>query len=172
MLDKDPEYVGGMARTVRYKNYRFDIGGHRFFSKNAVSRNGGAALGPDLSSRGRASRASTIAASFSIIPSRRERALRPGLFTSVSVLLSYAGASCFPIKPEKSFADWISNRFGGELFSIFFKTYTEKVWGIPCNEISAEWAAQRIKGLSLRSALWQHADAGERAKGRRVASRR
>jgi protoporphyrinogen oxidase len=59
----------------------------------------------------------------------------------------------FPIKPELSFEDWISNRFGRRLYHTFFKTYTEKVWGIPCNEISAEWAAQRIKGLSLLSAL-------------------
>jgi protoporphyrinogen oxidase len=62
---------------------------------------------------------------------------------------SYAKAQMFPIKDETSFEDWICNRFGRRLYDTFFKTYTEKVWGIPCNEISADWAAQRIKGLSL-----------------------
>jgi protoporphyrinogen oxidase len=69
------------------------------------------------------------------------------------VLASYAWISLFPIKPEVSFADWVSNRFGRRLFNIFFKTYTEKVWGIPCNTIGAQWAAQRIKGLSLKTAV-------------------
>ena len=54
-----------------------------------------------------------------------------------------------PIRPERSFEDWVVNRFGRELFEIFFKSYTEKVWGMPTSEISADWAAQRIKGLSL-----------------------
>lgn len=66
---------------------------------------------------------------------------------------SYVRAQAFPAKQEKSFEDWVSNRFGKRLFNTFFKTYTEKVWGIPCSEISADWAAQRIKGLSLISTI-------------------
>jgi protoporphyrinogen oxidase len=69
------------------------------------------------------------------------------------VLLSCLWIKAFPIRPERSFADWVSNRFGRKLFSIFFETYTEKVWGIPCNRIGAQWAAQRIKGLSLKTTV-------------------
>jgi protoporphyrinogen oxidase len=67
--------------------------------------------------------------------------------------MSYALAKLTPIRPERSFEDWVVNRFGRKLFDIFFKTYTEKVWGMPCREISADWAAQRIQGLSLAKAL-------------------
>ena len=70
------------------------------------------------------------------------------------IILSYLQAKMKPIKPELSFTQWITNRFGRRLFEIFFKSYTEKVWGISCDEISADWAAQRIKGLSLREAIF------------------
>ena len=73
------------------------------------------------------------------------------------MFLSYLWIRVKPIRPEVSFEDWVSNRFGRRLFEIFFKTYTEKVWGIPCNRIGAQWAAQRIKGLSLFTAIMQHA---------------
>ena len=76
-----------------------------------------------------------------------------GLWTSFRVALSCLWIKLFPIRPERSFADWVSNRFGRMLFHIFFETYTEKVWGIPCNRIGAQWAAQRIKGLSLKTAV-------------------
>ncbi len=62
-------------------------------------------------------------------------------------MVSYLWAKLFPIKDVRSFEDWTTNQFGQKLYSIFFKTYTEKVWGMPCNEMSADWAAQRIKGL-------------------------
>jgi len=68
-------------------------------------------------------------------------------------MVSYLMSRLFPVRPEPSFEDWVSNRFGRRLFEIFFKSYTEKVWGMPCSEISADWAAQRIKGLSLREAV-------------------
>ena len=76
-----------------------------------------------------------------------------GLWDSLLIVLSYFRAWIFPERPEKTFEQWVSNRFGKRLYRIFFKTYTEKVWGIPCNEITAEWAAQRIRGLSLVSAV-------------------
>ncbi len=69
------------------------------------------------------------------------------------VCLSYAWASLFPRLPEKSLEDFLVNRFGRELYRTFFKSYTEKVWGVPCEEISAEFGAQRIKALSLRKAV-------------------
>jgi len=68
-------------------------------------------------------------------------------------MLSYLQSKLLPIRDVKSFEDWTSNQFGKKLYSIFFKTYTEKVWGMPCNEMSADWAAQRIKGLSLWGAV-------------------
>jgi protoporphyrinogen oxidase len=77
-----------------------------------------------------------------------------GLFESLACAISYLKARLSLIHPENSFADWVTNRFGARLFRIFFKTYTEKVWGMPCEEISADWAAQRIKGLSLFKAVW------------------
>jgi protoporphyrinogen oxidase len=76
-----------------------------------------------------------------------------GLWNSGLVGLSYLWSHLRPIRPEVSLEDWVTNRFGRRLYRIFFKTYTEKVWGIPCHTISAQWAAQRIKGLSLWTAV-------------------
>ncbi len=70
------------------------------------------------------------------------------------ILVSYINARIRPIQPEQSFEDWVVNRFGRRLFETFFKSYTEKVWGMPTTTISADWAAQRIKGLSLTKAVW------------------
>ena len=70
--------------------------------------------------------------------------------------LSYMASSIRPIRPEKTLEDFLINRFGRHLYQTFFKSYTEKVWGVPCDQISAEWGAQRIKGLSLRKALAHH----------------
>ena len=76
-----------------------------------------------------------------------------GIFTSAACLLSYAYAKARPIAAPRTFHEWVRNQFGERLFDIFFKTYTEKVWGMSCDEISADWAAQRIKGLDLRVAI-------------------
>jgi protoporphyrinogen oxidase len=76
-----------------------------------------------------------------------------GLWNSALIFFSYLNARCFPFREEKTFEQWVSNRFGKRLYHLFFRTYTEKVWGISCNEISAEWAGQRVKGLSLMTAL-------------------
>jgi protoporphyrinogen oxidase len=146
--------VGGIARTVEYKGFRFDIGGHRFFTKvGVVSELWHAMLGSDLLTRPRLSRI-YYRGRFFDYPLRPLNALgNLGVFTSLGVLASYLWIKLFPIRPEVSFADWVSNRFGRRLFDIFFRTYTEKVWGIPCSRIGAQWAAQRIKGLSLRTAI-------------------
>ncbi|MFQ3671674.1 MAG: NAD(P)/FAD-dependent oxidoreductase [Verrucomicrobiia bacterium] len=154
VLEKDPHYVGGIARTVRYKNFRFDIGGHRFFSKSAeITRWWHDRLPNDFISVRRLSRI-FYNHHFFDYPLKAFNALQGlGLLTSILCVLSYARARLFPIRPERSFADWVTNRFGHRLFTIFFKTYTEKVWGMPCHEISADWAAQRIKGLSLSTAI-------------------
>lgn len=155
VLEKDPEYVGGIARTVVYKGCRFDIGGHRFFSKSReITDWWENRLGSDLINVRRLSRIYYHGVFFDYPLKASNALLSLGFLNSFLCALSYLKACFFPIKPEKSFTDWVTNRFGSRLFNIFFKTYTEKVWGIPCDEISADWAAQRIKGLSLFHAVW------------------
>ena len=156
--------VGGLAQTVVYKGYRFDIGGHRFFTKvSAVDQLWHEVLGDDLLTRSRLSRIYYNGKFFSY-PLKAFNALAGlGLIETLRCVGSYGWARVFPRKPEDNFATWISNRFGRRLFELFFKTYTEKVWGIPCTEIQAEWAAQCIKGLSLATAI-KNALIGERAK--------
>ncbi|MFO0907078.1 MAG: NAD(P)/FAD-dependent oxidoreductase [Isosphaeraceae bacterium] len=154
VLEADPTMVGGISRTDVYKGYRFDIGGHRFFSKsaevNAIWRE---VLGDQFITRPRLSRI-YYDGKFFDYPLRPMNALMGlGPFRSAMILASYIKSRVMPIQPERSFEDWVVNRFGRMLFEIFFKTYTEKVWGMPTNEISADWAAQRIKGLSLTRAV-------------------
>ncbi|MEO8073075.1 MAG: NAD(P)/FAD-dependent oxidoreductase [Acidobacteriota bacterium] len=154
ILEKD-DVVGGISRTVNYKGYLFDIGGHRFFTKvKVVDEMWREVLGEEkFLRRSRLSRIYYNKKFFNYPLKATNALLGLGIMNSFLMLGSYAKAQVFPIKQEKSFEDWICNRFGRRLFNIFFKTYTEKVWGIPCNEISADWAAQRIKGLSLVSTI-------------------
>jgi protoporphyrinogen oxidase len=154
VLEKDPVYVGGISRTVRYKENRFDIGGHRFFSKSdEITRWWKERLPDDFIRVRRVSRIFYHSRFFDY-PLKPWNALRNlGLLTSTACVLSYLRSRLFPRRPERSFEDWVSNRFGRRLFNIFFKTYTEKVWGLPCSQISADWAAQRIRGLSLLEAV-------------------
>ncbi len=150
VLEADPRMVGGISRTDQYKGYRFDIGGHRFFSKSEeVNRLWVEILGEEFLTRDRLSRI-YYDHKFFYYPLKPVDALwKLGFFRSCRILASYVKARLVPIKPECSFEDWVVNRFGRELFEIFFKSYTEKVWGMPTNTISADWAAQRIKDLSL-----------------------
>ncbi len=154
VLEKDPDYVGGISRTVRHGGYRFDIGGHRFFSKSAeITRWWKERLPSDFIQVRRLSRIFYRGRYFDY-PLKPWNALNNlGWRTSVACVASYFRSRLFPRRPEISFEDWVSNRFGRRLFAIFFKTYTEKVWGIPTHELSADWAAQRIKGLSLFRAV-------------------
>jgi protoporphyrinogen oxidase len=154
ILERDAAYVGGISRTVEYKGFRFDIGGHRFFSKNPeIVAWWHQRLPSDFLSVKRKSRI-LYGQKFYDYPLRPVNALKNlGVVTSVACVASYVGSRLFPIRPEKSFEDWISNRFGRKLFGLFFKTYTEKVWGMACSQISADWASQRIKGLSLKDVI-------------------
>ena len=154
VLERDPTYVGGISRTVEYNGFRFDIGGHRFFSKSReVEDLWTELLGDDLLQRPRSSRI-YYGGKFYAYPLKAGEALRNlGLWESARCVASYAKARLFPVPDPRTFEDWVSNQFGRRLFGIFFKTYTEKVWGMNCREISADWAAQRIKGLSLSSAI-------------------
>ena len=153
VLEKD-RVVGGISRTVNYKNYLFDIGGHRFFTKiKAAEDMWKEVLGSDLLHRRRLSRI-YYNKKFLYYPLRPLNALSMlGIWNSSMIILSYLYSHIFPYKNEETFEQWVSNRFGKRLYNTFFKTYTEKVWGIPCSEIRADWAAQRIQGLSLMSAL-------------------
>jgi protoporphyrinogen oxidase len=154
ILEKDPRYVGGISRTVEHEGYRFDIGGHRFFSKSqAVVDLWNEILPDDFIQRPRMSRI-YYEGKFYSYPLRAFEALwNLGLVRSALCMASFAKARLLPRKDVRSFEDWTTNQFGHLLYSIFFKTYTEKVWGMPCDEMSADWAAQRIKGLSLWGAV-------------------
>jgi protoporphyrinogen oxidase len=158
ILEKDPKQVGGLARTVEHRGYRFDIGGHRFFSKNQeVEDLWTEILGDQMLNRGRLSRI-YYRGRFFAYPIKAANALwNLGPIEAMRCLASYAWARMRPVKNPRSLEDWVRNQFGWRLFSIFFKTYTEKVWGISTKELSADWAAQRIKSLDLwlviRSAL-------------------
>ncbi|HVR90162.1 MAG TPA: NAD(P)/FAD-dependent oxidoreductase [Novosphingobium sp.] len=154
IIEKDPVYVGGISRTVEHEGYRFDIGGHRFFSKSqAVVDLWNELLPNDFIQRPRMSRI-YYEGRFYSYPLRAFEALwNLGILRSALCMMSFARAKAFPRQQVKSFEDWTVNAFGQKLYSIFFKTYTEKVWGMPCDEMSADWAAQRIKGLSLWGAV-------------------
>lgn len=154
VIEKDPKYVGGISRTVEHEGFRFDIGGHRFFSKSQeVVDLWNEILPDDFIQRPRMSRI-YYEGKFYSYPLRAFEALwNLGIWRSTLCMASYAKAKLFPNKNVKSFEDWTVNQFGHKLYSIFFKTYTEKVWGMPCDEMSADWAAQRIKGLSLWNAV-------------------
>jgi protoporphyrinogen oxidase len=154
VLESDPEHVGGISRTVNYHGYRFDIGGHRFFSKSReVEDLWTEILGPDMLQRPRSSKIYYHGQFYSYPLKPFEALSKLGLFESGHCILSFAAARLNPIQNPRSFEDWVVNQFGWRLFNIFFKTYTEKVWGMSCKQISADWAAQRIKGLSLGSAI-------------------
>jgi protoporphyrinogen oxidase len=146
--------VGGTSRTETYKDYYFDMGGHRFFTKvPEVNRMWREVLGPDFLRRPRLSRI-YYRKRFLYYPLRPLNALRQlGPMEAVLIMLSYLRWQLFPSRQEETFDSWVTNRFGRRLFDMFFKTYTEKVWGISTDQLSAEWAAQRIKNLSLGSAI-------------------
>lgn len=146
--------LGGISRTIEHKGFRFDVGGHRFFTKiDPVQALWDEVLGDEFLTRPRLSRI-FYNGKFFHYPLQVTNALSGlGLITSIRIVISYLRAQLLPNSSEDDFASWVSNRFGRHLYTIFFKTYTEKVWGIPCREIQAEWAAQRIKGLSLRTVV-------------------
>ncbi len=146
--------VGGLARTETYRGFHFDVGGHRFFTKAApVERLWQEVLGPHLLRRPRLSRI-YYDGRFFAYPLRPLNALAGlGVREAALVVLSHLRWRLFPSRLEETFEQWVTNRFGRRLFRTFFRTYTEKVWGVPCSELRAEWAAQRIKDLSLGAAI-------------------
>jgi protoporphyrinogen oxidase len=154
VIEADPEYVGGISRTANYKDFKFDIGGHRFFSKSKeVVDLWNEILPQDFIDRPRMSRIYYNGKYFSYPLKAFEAFNNLGPVESAHCVLSYMYQRTFPHENPENFHQWVANQFGERLFSIFFKTYTEKVWGMSCDEISADWAAQRIKGLDLYSAM-------------------
>jgi protoporphyrinogen oxidase len=158
------DIVGGISRTAQYKGFRFDIGGHRFFTKiPPVEALWHEVLGDEFISVPRLSRIHYNGRYFDY-PLKAANALKGlGLWNAVLIVLSYLRAHWWPEPVEENFEQWVTNRFGKRLYRIFFKTYTEKVWGIPCAEIRAEWAAQRIQGLSLAKAILSAAAINKRS---------
>jgi protoporphyrinogen oxidase len=150
VVEKDPLKVGGIARTLEFMGCRFDVGPHRFFSKSAeIEALWTEVLGEEIRPVSRLTRI-LYRGKFFDYPIRASNAfLSLGPFETARCLVSYAQARLRPVADPQSFEDWVSNQFGRRLFEIFFKTYTEKVWGIPTSELSADWAGQRIRGLNL-----------------------
>ena len=152
------QFCGGLSRTEEYKGYLFDLGGHRFYTKvPMIEQVWREVLGKDLIERPRLSRIFYRSKFFSYPLDFRNTLHSLGPIESVRCFLSFLYSRLFPQKPEDHFEAWVSNRFVKRLFNAFFKTYTEKVWGVSCRELRSDWAAQRIRGLSvgmlLRNAL-------------------
>lgn len=173
--------IGGISKTVNYKGNRIDIGGHRFFSKSDrvmkwwmnmmpieenSKKNDNGFKADEVPKktiknnqrvmliRNRLSRIYYIRKFFNYpISLTFETIHNLGVSRTIKIGLSYIISRLFPIKNEVSLEDFLINRFGKELYETFFKDYTQKVWGVPCNEIPSEWGAQRIKGLSISKAI-------------------
>jgi protoporphyrinogen oxidase len=172
VLEKS-SYMGGISRTVNYKGNRMDIGGHRFFSKServtnwwlkhmSLDVDGRSVSHPPGGNRAQGEATATM-----LLRSRKSRiyflrkffeyplTLSPqtlknlGLTRIFRIGCSYLYSSVFPPKNITNLEEFFISRFGRELYKTFFQAYTEKVWGVPCDQISAAWGAQRIKGLSI-----------------------
>lgn len=150
------EVVGGISRTVERDGWRFDIGGHRFFTKVAPVEAFWHEILPDedFLMRPRMSRI-FYGNKFYDYPLKATNALRNlGIIEAVRCVLSYLWVRIHKPKDTTTFEGWTAARFGWRLYRTFFKTYTEKVWGVPATDIQADWAAQRIKNLSLGKAIF------------------
>jgi protoporphyrinogen oxidase len=153
VLEASP-YIGGISRTHIWNGNRLDIGGHRFFTKSEdVKRLWAEMMDEPMLQVPRLSRIYYHGKFFQYPLQISNTVSNLGLFQSFMMVASYVRARLKPDLPEDSFEQWVRNRFGDRLYRTFFKTYTEKVWGIPCTEIRSDWAAQRIHGLSFISAV-------------------
>lgn len=163
------EEIGGISRTKEYKGNRMDIGGHRFFSKSdrvtnfwneiMPTENPAAGISPNSTDllflvRHRLSRILYLRRFFDYPVSLNGDTIRGlGLKRLMKIGFSYLGVCLRPVKNVDSLEQFFISRFGKELYETFFKDYTEKVWGVPCSQISPDWGAQRVKGLSVSKAL-------------------
>jgi len=146
--------VGGLSRTDVHDEARFDVGPHRFFTKNAeVNALWHELLGADFRPVDRLTRIYYRGKFFNYPIKAFDAFSKLGPVASIHAVISYLGAQLDRDGEPETFEDWVSTKFGRKLYETFFKTYTEKVWGIPCREIGADWAAQRIKGLDIWEVL-------------------
>jgi protoporphyrinogen oxidase len=146
--------VGGIARTVEHNGFRFDLGGHRFFTKlKPIDDLWREMLGPEFLKRSRLSHIYYNGQYLSYPLRSADVVSRLGLWESIRCALSYIANLRHRHREATTFEEWVTMRFGKRLYDAFFRSYTEKVWGIPGSEIQAQWAAQRIKDFSLSSAV-------------------
>ncbi|MEM6341997.1 MAG: NAD(P)/FAD-dependent oxidoreductase, partial [Pseudomonadota bacterium] len=149
------DLLGGIARTECHNGYRFDIGGHRFFTKvQEVEDMWQEVLETDFITVPRKSRIYYRGQFFDYPLRLFDTLSKIGIYEALRIIASYVKWQIRPHKSEESFEEWVINRFGGRLYMHFFRSYTEKVWGIPPKNIRADWAAQRIKNLTLVKAVW------------------
>src|ERR687887_616305 len=147
------DQVGGLAKTEVRDGYRFDLGGHRFFTKSEeVDDLWHEVMKEEFLKRPRMSRIYWRGKFLDYPLNGQDVIKKLGPVELTRCLASYLWAVVKPRGREDNLEQWVSNRFGKRLYTHFFKSYSEKVWGVPANEIRAEWAAQRIKGLSFFSA--------------------
>lgn len=152
VVERDTK-VGGLAKSIEYQGFILDFGPHRFFTKIApVLKLWDEVLGEDQVTVNRLTRIYYGGKYFSYPLKAVEALFALGPIETAKILSSYFKAQLFPNQNPRNFAEWVTGKFGKRLFEIFFQGYTEKLWGIRCTEISADWAAQRIKGLSLLKA--------------------
>lgn len=158
------DQVGGISKTMNYQGNLIDMGPHRFFSKSQRVIDFWQSIFPfvELPTENknevlrirRQTRILFLKKFFDYPISLSLKTLSNlGVIRVIKIGLSYIKIRLLPIKPEKNLADFYINRFGRELYETFFKDYTAKVWGVPCEKIPQEWGAQRVKGLSIREVL-------------------
>jgi protoporphyrinogen oxidase/predicted dehydrogenase len=146
--------VGGIAKTIEFNGYRFDLGGHRFFTKlKPIQRLWEEMLGDEFLTRPRLSRIYYNGKYFSYPIAAKDVVSRLGLLEATRCALSYLWAMRHRNADANTFEEWVTARFGRRLYDAFFRSYTEKLWGIPGTEIRSLWAAQRIKNFSLGQAI-------------------
>ncbi len=154
VVERDTQ-VGGLAKSFEYKGFILDYGPHRFYTKLApVLKLWNQVLKEEQVTVNRLTRIYYGGKYFSYPLKAKQVLFALGWLENLRIISSYFAARLFPKKNPNNFAEWVIDKFGQRLFEIFFQGYTEKLWGIPCEEISADWAAQRIKGLSFIKAAW------------------
>ena len=156
IYEAHPELVGGLSKTVNHNGFSFDLGGHRFYTKAPeVADYWHRVLGDKFMKRGRLSRIYYNQKFFQYPLKLADVLQKLSWWTGLNFLLSYLKVKIFPLKNIVSFEDWVTANFGKGLYLAFFKSYTEKVWGRPCHEISKDWAAQRINNLNITKIITQ-----------------
>lgn len=156
VYESHPQLVGGLSKTVHYKGFSFDLGGHRFYTKAPeVAQYWHSILGDRFMKRSRLSRIYYNKRFFQYPLQLSDVIKKIPFIQGLGFLTSYLKVKLRRAPTIESFEDWVIANFGKGLYQAFFKSYTEKVWGMPCHEISKDWAAQRINNLNISKILFQ-----------------